>query len=113
MVYTVDLSSQSSLFNGLHSRSQLTEFILVTSRGSGETAQHHARQIVANGLGTNVRVETIFMRMQCATRKCAWTPVFVTYISPVVCIANKFGVFLSQYADNTQLYYCLIEKRRQ
>jgi Reverse transcriptase (RNA-dependent DNA polymerase) len=38
-------------------------------------------------------------------------PLFcVAYISPVACIASKFGVFLSQYADNTQLYVALSKK---
>ena len=32
---------------------------------------------------------------------------FVACISPVACIASKFGVFLSQYADDTQLYAAL------
>jgi len=35
---------------------------------------------------------------------------FVAYISPVACIANKFGVSLSQYADDTQLYVALSKK---
>ena len=35
---------------------------------------------------------------------------FVAYYSPVACIANKFGVFLSQYADDTQLYVALSQK---
>jgi len=35
---------------------------------------------------------------------------FVAYISPVACLANKFGVSLSQYADDTQLYVALSKK---
>jgi hypothetical protein len=35
---------------------------------------------------------------------------FVAYISPVARIASKFGVFLSQYADDTQLYVALSRK---
>jgi hypothetical protein len=35
---------------------------------------------------------------------------FVAYISPVARIANKFGVFLSQYADDTQLHVALSKK---
>jgi len=35
---------------------------------------------------------------------------FVTYISPVAYMANKFGVFLSQYADDKQQYVALSKK---
>ena len=35
---------------------------------------------------------------------------FVAYISPVASIANKFGVFISQYADDKQLYVALTKK---
>ena len=35
---------------------------------------------------------------------------FVACISPVACIASKFGMFLSQYADDTQLYVALSKK---
>jgi len=35
---------------------------------------------------------------------------FVAYISPVACIANKFGASLSQYADDTQLHVALSKK---
>jgi len=35
---------------------------------------------------------------------------FVAYISPVACLANKFGLSLSQYADDTQLYVALSKK---
>jgi len=38
-------------------------------------------------------------------------PLFiVAYISSVACIGNKFSVFLSQYADNSQLYIALSKK---
>jgi len=42
--------------------------------------------------------------------KCARTMFFVTYISPVACIANKFAAFLSQYTDDTQLHAALSKK---
>ena len=35
---------------------------------------------------------------------------FIAYISPVACIASKFGMFRSQYADDTQLYVALSKK---
>ena len=48
--------------------------------------------------------------MWCAAEKCSQTPVFVVHIFPVSRIANTFGVFLSQYADDTHLYVAVSQK---
>jgi len=48
--------------------------------------------------------------MRCPQESVLGPLFFVAYISLVACIANKFGVSLSQYADDTQLYVALSKK---
>jgi len=66
---------------------------------------------------TALSSSTFLIWVQCChrllMRYAAWKcvrPFFVAYISPVACTANAFGVFPSQYADDTLLCVALSKK---